>query len=199
MARRIRTFIAADIDRAIRERTVDLQDTLAGSGVPVRWVVPENLHVTLLFLGEVDERELISVCRTVETVCQAHVPFAMRIESTGAFPNNRRPKILWAGVGDGTAELTAIHDDLEPPLMELGCYRREDRPYTPHLTLGRVTGEEAADPLATALAKHSKWRGGVVTVREILVMSSELGRDGPVYSLMSRAKLLGGAAAKDEE
>src|SRR5437867_1335144 len=138
MARRIRTFIAVDIDRAVRDRTVSLQDKLAEAGVAVKWVEPENLHITLLFLGEVDERDLISVCRAVDGACRGHGPFALSIEGSGAFPNNRRPKTLWVGVGQGVQELTALHDALEPPLKELGCYRREDLPYSPHLTLGRV-------------------------------------------------------------
>jgi 2'-5' RNA ligase len=191
MARRIRTFIAVSIDRAVRDRAVALQEKLAEAEVPVNWVEPGNLHLTLLFLGEVDERDLIKVCRAVEDVCRRHAPFTMSIGTTGAFPNTRRPKVLWAGVGDGAEELTAIHEALEPPLLELGCYRREDRPYSPHLTLGRVKGDEGAERLAAVLARNADWHGGDVRVTEVLVMSSELGRDGPIYSVMSRAKLLG--------
>jgi 2'-5' RNA ligase len=197
MARRIRTFIAAGLDRTVRDRTVALQEKLAEADVPVNWVEPDNLHVTLLFLGEVDERDLIKVCRAVETVCRGHAPFTMNVGTTGAFPNARRPKILWAGIGAGAEELTAIHDALEAPLLELGCYRREDRPYSPHLTLGRVKGDEGTEPLAATLARNAGWHGGEVPVREVLVMSSELGRDGPVYSVMSRAKLLGEGGEQD--
>jgi 2'-5' RNA ligase len=76
--------------------------------------------------------------------------------------------------------------------LALGCYRREGRQYTPHITLGRVKGERSpADPLATALAKQAKWQGGANEVRELLVLSSELTPQGPVYTVLSRAKLLG--------
>lgn len=191
MARRIRTFIAVGIDRAVRDRAVALQERLALAEVPVKWVEPENLHLTLLFLGEVDERDLIKVCRAVENVCRVHAPFTLSFASTGAFPNTRRPRTLWAGIEEGTEELIALHDALEPPLQDLGCYRREDRPYSPHLTLGRVKGDEESEALAAALTKHVGWQGGTVQVREVLVMSSELRSEGPTYAVMSRARLTG--------
>src|SRR5207249_1254022 len=112
----------------------------------------------------------------------------MSVESVGCFPNARHPKVLWVGVGEGAQPICAIHDELEPPLMELG-YRREDRRYTPHLTLGRVKKEGPTDKLAAALAKQAAWKAGVMTVSEILVMSSDLTSHGPTYGVLSRAKL----------
>ena len=78
---------------------------------------------------------------------------------------------------------------LEGPLLDLGCYRREDRKYTPHVTLGRVKSERPADKLAAALAKNAGWKGGDTSVHEVHVMSSQLGPKGPVYMILSRAKL----------
>src|SRR4051812_23168447 len=134
---RVRTFIAVAIDKTIRDRVVTLQETLGRAGADVKWVEPENLHVTLLFLGEVEDRTLPVVCRSVAEVAAGLPPFEMTVEGAGCFPSARRPKTLWVGVGDGRQELVALHDALEPPLLDLGCYRREERHYTPHLTLGR--------------------------------------------------------------
>jgi 2'-5' RNA ligase len=186
---RLRTFIGVDIGKSIRERAVALQESLARTGVPVKWVEPENLHVTLLFLGEVDEREVPAVCRVVAEQTQQRQPFKMSIQSAGCFPNPRRPRVLWIGVGEGTQELCALHDALESPLLELGCYRREERKYSPHITLGRVKSERPSDQLAAALAKQAGWKGGEIAVSEILVLSSELTPKGPVYTVLSRAKL----------
>jgi 2'-5' RNA ligase len=91
----------------------------------------------------------------------------------------------------------SLHDALEPPLQELGCYRREERRYTPHITLGRVRSERAGDQLASALKKYANWQGGVTEVREIQVLSSQLTPQGPVYTALSRAQLRRGPAAKD--
>jgi 2'-5' RNA ligase len=188
---RLRTFIAVAIDKATRDRAVALQEALGRAGADVKWVEPENLHLTLLFLGEVEDRTVPAVCRVVAEVAAGRAPFEMSVEGAGAFPSARRPRTLWAGVGAGTQELVALHDALEPPLLDLGCYRREERRYTPHLTLGRVKGDGGAEQLATALARRADWQGGRVRVGEVLVMSSELRPEGPTYTVLGRGKLGG--------
>jgi 2'-5' RNA ligase len=184
-----RTFIAIDPGKAIRDRLVALQENLAKTGADVKWVEADNLHLTLLFLGEVGQRELMPICRAVAAAAQTHAPFAMSIEHTGAFPNVRRPRTLWVGVGTGAAEVCTLHDALEEPLLDLGCYRREERNYTPHLTLGRVRGDHAAAELTKALTKYAAWTAGETVMSEVHVMSSELKPSGPIYTVLSRAKL----------
>jgi 2'-5' RNA ligase len=188
---RLRTFIAVETDRTIRDRCVALQEGLARSAEGVKWVEPENLHLTLLFLGEVEDRTVPALCRAVAEVCAGHGRFRMSIEGVGCFPNPRRPRIVWVGVGAGKQELVTLHDALEPPLLDLGCYRREERQYTPHLTLGRLRGDGSSEALASALAHKADWQGGVTEVREIRVLSSELMPKGPIYTPLSRAKLGG--------
>lgn len=185
---RTRTFIAVDLGKEIRSRLVSLQDNLAQAGVPVKWVEPENLHVTLLFLGEVDDRQLPAICKLVAEGVKDRPAFTMSVETVGCFPDARRPRILWVGVAEGAAPLCAIHDDLETPLTDLG-YRRENRRYTPHITLGRVKSDRPSDALAQAIGKKAKWKAGDVPVREILVMGSVLTAGGPQYTVLGRAKL----------
>ncbi len=186
---RLRTFIGLDVGKDIRHRLVTLQETLARTGSEVKWVEPENLHVTLLFLGEVDEREVVAVCQVAAEAAKSQPAFTMSIAGAGCFPNPRRPRVLWVGVGEGVQEVCALHDALENPLLELGCYRREERHYTPHVTLGRVKSDRPADKLAAALARQAQWQGGKVAIREVHVMSSELSPSGPAYTVLSRARL----------
>jgi 2'-5' RNA ligase len=190
---RVRTFIGIEIGDEIRKNAVALQQRLAQTGAAVKWVEPENLHVSLLFLGEVDEREVVSVCRAVAVVAGREPPFPLRVSGVGAFPNNRRPKTVWAGVADGAEPLRRLHGLLEDELLALGCYRKEDRPYTPHLTLGRVKAEGGGHALAAELPKLLAWDGGRTTVDEVLVFGSELTRDGPVYTALGRGELTGSA------
>src|SRR5437764_13550010 len=136
--KRLRTFIGIDLGKTVRDKAVALQDSLARAGSDVKWVEPENLHVTLLFLGEVDDRDVPAVCRAVADCCHQHDPFTMSVETVGCFGNPRRPRTVWIGVGEGTQKVVALHDALEETLLELGCYRREDRQFTPHIPLGRV-------------------------------------------------------------
>jgi 2'-5' RNA ligase len=186
---RIRTFIGIDIGKVIRDKVVALQDALGQIGTEVKWVEPENLHVSLLFLGEVDDRELPGVCSVVGDTVSKHQVFSLTVEKAGYFPPARTPHVLWVGISEGTKELRAIHDSLEPPLLKLGCYRREERKYTPHVTLGRVRSDRPAAQLTAALKLNAGWYGGHVEIREVLVMSSELTPKGPIYSVLSRAKL----------
>ncbi|HEV3120035.1 MAG TPA: RNA 2',3'-cyclic phosphodiesterase [Gemmataceae bacterium] len=186
---RLRTFIGVDIGKTIRDRAIALQEKLAQSANGVKWVEPEHLHVTMLFLGEVDDREVAAVCRAVADETAGHVTFEMTVEKLGCFPNPRRPRVLWIGVGQGAEELRALHDGLEGPLMKLGCYRREERQYTPHITLGRVKIDRPPDSLGAALVQNANWQGGNVVVQQLLVMSSELTSQGPNYTVLSRAKL----------
>jgi len=185
---RIRTFLAVDLSNEIRAELVGLQDRLARTGVEIKWTDPENLHITLIFLGEVEDREIPRVCRIAQDIVARRPAFRLTVSGVGCFPHPRRPRIVWAGIGAGSTELVEIHDALETPLLELG-YRREERRFTPHITLGRVKGDFSTDRLATVLAKLADWQGGEMAASELLVMSSELTREGPIYTVLGRAPL----------
>src|SRR5262249_116704 len=111
------------------------------------------------------------------------------VTGTGCFPNPRRPRTLWVGIAKGADELKQVHDAIEAPLLDMGNYRRETRGYTPHVTLGRVKGDNTSHPLPKTVAKHKTWSGGETMVTEVNVMSSELRSDGPIYTVLGRAKL----------
>jgi 2'-5' RNA ligase len=185
---KLRTFIALPLDDALRRRVVAVQEDFADAGPDVKWVEPENLHVTLLFLGEIDALEVVQICRAVRGVAAAAEPFTLSITKLGAFPNLRRPRTLWVGIEEGREPLIALHDGLEDALLKLGAYRREGRAYTPHVTLGRVTGDDAGTQLVGRLKREADWHGGTLQVREVHVMSSEMRSDGPRYSIVSREK-----------
>ena len=190
---RTRTFIAVDIGDEIRAAAVALQQRLARTGADLKLATPDTMHVTLLFLGEVDETDLVSVCRVVKDVAGREPPFPLRVSGVGAFPTPRRPKVVWAGVTDGATELQRLYGLLEEKLLALGCYRKEERGYTPHLTLGRVKAEKDGSALAGELPKLLAWDGGRTAVDEVLVFGSELTRSGPVYTVLGRGELKGGA------
>src|ERR1700686_1585116 len=102
---RIRTFLAIDVGDEIRARLVSLQEELAIIASDVKWVERENLHVTLLFLGEVEQRQTLDICRAGQKAVAKMPAFTMTVEGAGAFPNARRPRTLWVGVGEGAAEV----------------------------------------------------------------------------------------------
>jgi 2'-5' RNA ligase len=186
---RTRTFIGIDISDTIRENATAMQKELAKTGAEVKWATPESMHITLLFLGDVDDRELHAICKSVKEVAASEPPFALRVAGVGAFPTPRRPKILWCGITDGADPLQRLNAALEEQMLELGCYRKEERGYTPHLTLGRVKGDSGSLTLAAEIPKRLAWDGGTTTIDEVLIYSSEMERDGPVYTVIGRAPL----------
>ncbi len=186
---RTRTFIAVEIGKSIADQAVRLQEALTKSGAEVRWVVPESMHVTLLFLGEVDDRDLHSICKAVKDVAATEPPFTLEVSGIGAFPNTRRPKIIWAGIREGADALQRIYAGLEARMLDLGFYRKEERGYTPHITLGRVKGEADSSTLAPELAKRATWSGGRVQIEKVNVFSSELERSGPIYNVIGHGDL----------
>ena len=109
------------------------------------------------------------------------------MSGVGAFPTPRRPKILWAGITDGAdASEAAVRAARSTKLLDLGCYRKEERGYTPHLTLGRAKSEADGFALAPELPKRSAWDGGRIVVDEVMVFGSELKKDGPEYTVLGR-------------
>src|SRR5881296_2667062 len=98
MPNRIRTFIAVEIDRSVRKQLEKLQEALAPTARDVKWVEPENIHLTLNFLGDVDEREVYAVCKTVQEIVAGRPAFEISVAGFGGFPNANRPRVIWAGV-----------------------------------------------------------------------------------------------------
>jgi len=188
MPNRFRTFIAVEVAKSVRERLVDLQDKLRAAAPEVKFVDSENLHLTLKFLGEVDETDLYDVCKAAQKAVAESIRFSVHVVGVGAFPNAQRPRVIWAGIGEGADELTFLHDLLEEEYRSQG-YPREDRPFTPHLTLGRMRQPKPTPQLAATFEKLMDWECGMTHAREILIMSSHLSSSGPNYTIMGRGKL----------
>lgn len=185
----IRTFIALDVSKPIRTRLADLQQELAEQASGVKWVGMESYHLTLLFLGDVPTLDTVKICREVQRRAAHHEPYTLEVVGLGGFPNSRRPKVLWAGIGEGADETRALHADLEEGLMGLGCYRREERAFTPHLTLGRLSQDDNTEAWGTLLRERETWSGGAMPITEVLIMASEMRRSGPQYSVIGRAEM----------
>ena len=141
----MRLFVAVFPPPEVRETLVRAARALTAGG-NVRLTVPENVHLTLKFLGDVAETDLEPVKEALEPLCGEREPFEATTSGFGAFPSERRARVLWAGVGGGSEELAALARDVDAALQPLG-FAREDRPYVPHITLGRARGRPA--PLET--------------------------------------------------
>jgi len=192
MQRTVRTFIAVEISSEVRGKTQKLISSLAASSANVKWVEPQSLHVTLKFLGNVEMLEVPEVCQAVAEAVADLPPFDVQFCGAGAFPSLERPRTVWVGMTRGTDEMVALHDVLERRLAGLG-FRSDGRRFRPHLTIGRVrnSSTEEIEALAALLADQQDFIGGSGDVSEVVVFSSEQGREGPVYEPLSHAELGG--------
>jgi len=190
MTRTLRTFIAVEISAETRSRARQLITRLSGTGAKVSWVKPDCLHLTLKFLGDVDLREIAALGEAVTRATADLPPFEIEVRGAGAFPTAARPRTLWLGVGRGSDEMVALHDAVDGALDGLG-YRREQRRFRPHLTIGRVRGERDLELLGQLVSEHADFAGGVTSIDEVVVMSSELSPDGPDYEPLAIAPLNG--------
>lgn len=184
-----RAFIAVPATDEVYAQAQAAISMLRPSTDNVRWVVPENMHWTLQFLGEVDDTDIYEIYREVKRAAAKVEPFAMSARSLGAFPSLEKPRAVWLGAGEGSEALCQLQDGVEARMAELG-FRPERQTYTPHLTIGRVRqGSHGGEALSEQLAKQSDFDGGRMEVDEVIVYGSELSREGPTYHVLGRASL----------
>ncbi|MHB8898016.1 MAG: RNA 2',3'-cyclic phosphodiesterase [Thermoguttaceae bacterium] len=189
MKQSVRTFIAVEVSEAVRAAAAKVIRQLARCDASIRWVEPENMHLTLKFLGEVETIELPDICRAVEAAAAEVQGFTFDVAGVGAFPKPDRPRTIWLGVTAGVEQLEHLQKQIEKGLKRLG-YPPENRRFSPHLTLGRVKQPgPQLDELAELIRSLSERSAGTTEVDEVTVFSSELTREGPIYQPMAHASL----------
>ena len=188
----LRTFIAAEISPEMRTSALRLIDRLRIAPVKVTWTRPDNLHYTIKFLGDVLAEKTADVCRAVQAAVGPFTPFEIVAAGAGAFPSPSHPRTIWLGMGEGAEPLELVFQAVERVLEPLG-YPREHRKFTAHITLGRVRGGSPSgmQEMAELLKKHADFDAGAMTLDELTVFSSTLGRDGPKYDVLSHAEMRG--------
>ncbi len=136
----MRTFIAVPLPQECHRVLQQAQDKLRSAEAEVRWVSVPGIHLTLKFLGEIDPGMVPKLKAALEQASAAHKPFSLVLRSLGCFPNLHAPRVVWFGVEGAVGELTALQKSIEEACVSLG-FDPEERPFRPHLTLGRVQGK----------------------------------------------------------
>ncbi len=190
-----RLFVALDPPEAVRRRlaalAVELRRSAGRHADEVRWVPPENVHLTLQFLGAVPEERVGEIEGAIRAAAAAARPLSLELRGAGGFPNARRPRVLWAGLGGEVEPLAALVAELGRRLAPLG-FAPEDRPFSAHLTLGRARDGRGAPGLAGALAHAAEATGTPWRAAEVTLFESHLSPKGPRYEAVLRAALGGG-------
>ena len=154
----------------------------------VAWVAPANLHLTLKFLGAVPEARIDAIVAALTRSGLDLRPFEARIRGLGAFPSGTRPRVIWAGVTDGASEMVELARRVDAALAELG-FAREERPFSPHVTLGRVRQPGRNPALSDALGSATAREFGQMRVPSASLMRSELGPRGARYTELATVRL----------
>jgi 2'-5' RNA ligase len=170
----VRAFVAVFPPLEVRKKALGAARNLP-LGDRVRWTRPENVHLTLKFLGDIREGIVDDLCAALREVCERHTPFDARLAGLGAFPSARRAQVLWTGVGVGSDRLRSLAAEIDGALAPLG-FKRERRPYAPHLTLGRIRGRPSSLDLPLDAKEKLEFR-----VRRVELTESTLTERGAVY------------------
>ena len=187
----MRVFIAIEIDKVTKDDLADLQREML-SKVDIRqgdakWVNPNDMHLTLKFLGEISDPQLVEVCRLTEEVVAKHERFDMEVKGVGSF-GGHSARVLWVGAGQDSENLLELQDDLETQLAFAG-WPEENRKFEGHLTLCRIKNSKAGVKLAQLAKEYKDYSLDVVQVDSVCIFQSELTPHGPVYTLLGKYNL----------
>jgi 2'-5' RNA ligase len=180
----IRSFVAVSISDGARRQIADLLNSFRReSGGDVRWVKPELMHLTLVFLGDVPRSFLDSAKTRLSQVAARHKAFEVQLRGLGAFPGSSRARVVWVGTDKGRSEVCALQKDVETALSSVG-YQPERRPFSPHLTIGRLRVPGDVSRVAA-----TQFESELFTVDRVVLFRSVLGPGGPTYSRLSEFSL----------
>ena len=184
MADIFRLFVAIELPEAVIRHITEVMGRLREQALPgIRWVRPEGIHLTLRFLGNVPGSQVQSIVAAIQTAAAGATSFALQVQGVGAFPHLRAPRVLWVGVQGNLEPLVQVLNRSEGAL-EVQGFAREQRPFSPHLTLGRVKGRLSL-PQVQTLAQAMDWSRDVgpaeLPVTALSLMESQLTRNGAIY------------------
>lgn len=180
MSNTVRSFLAFDIeDQTILRRFSYIQDLLTKSGADLKIVKPQNIHLTIRFLGNIDPAMIDAIHKKMKRI--SFSPFEIEVEGIGAFPKLSYPRVVWAGIKKGTKELTDIFEKLEPHLRDLG-FKTEIKGFNPHLTIARVRTGRNKTRLSELIQELADYKFGTIKAEYLRLKKSDLTPKGPIYA-----------------
>jgi RNA 2',3'-cyclic 3'-phosphodiesterase len=177
----------------IRQRLATAIERLRPHAADVAWVAPANLHVTVKFLGQIDDSRVSAIAAAVGAAVAGHRAFTLHVAGLGAFPTPRRPRVLWAGLQDAGGWLARLAGSVDAAVAAVGV-PAETRPFAAHVTLGRVRESRSLPDLGEALARGTAF--GELSVDRVVLMRSELSPRGARYTELAALPLLPGDAVQ---
>ena len=187
----MRTFIAIPLPQEIKDSLARLQEQLKSSGTDVKWVEPDNIHLTLKFLGERDDKKIEKIEQAIQDTAKDKTEFIAHISSVGAFPKISSPRVIWVGIDQGDSETKLIAGELEEKIAKIGI-PKEEREFSSHITIGRTRSSKNLEKLVKILNDCAKELDELklkFNVKKIVLYKSTLTPRGPVYEALKEATL----------
>lgn len=185
----MRTFIAIEISEDIRSILGQIQSHLKYSGADVKWVAPNNIHLTLKFLGEISENKCEEIKSILDKIGAASKPFEISVKDIGAFPKIEYPRVIWVGLDKGAKEAAALAAEIDEELSKMG-FEKESRPFAAHLTIGRVRSSKNKDALKSKLTAYSlQPTAEDQAVSSVILFQSTLTPKGSIYTKLHESRL----------
>ena len=194
--RLIRSFLAIELPEPILTKIGEIQGGLRSSHADVRWTNPEKIHLTLKFFGNIEESTIDLIFKSIEEPIRDTLPFSLKVRGVGAFPHLKNPRVIWIGLVDERDVLTALQKQIETCLEKVG-FRPEDRPFHPHLTLGRMKSSRGKGELVGRMESRREEEFGVFEVERVVLFKSDLRPSGPIYTRLGDVKLGGRSNRKE--
>jgi len=184
-----RVFCAIDLPHDIREMVMAhiMRLRQAVPEAQASWSRPDNIHLTLKFLGEIHQSRIESLSRAAAYAATGNGSFPIRVQGSGVFPTRGEPHVLWIGIEDPQGRLGELYGRLEVECAKAG-FKKEARPFHPHLTVARLRKPQHARAVASA-HKAMELEPAKIVVAELLVIRSELSSEGSRYTVISRHPL----------
>ncbi|MBI5665648.1 MAG: RNA 2',3'-cyclic phosphodiesterase [Nitrospirae bacterium] len=183
----MRSFIAIELPDTVKAALLSLQQELRTCGADVRWVRPEGIHLTLKFLGNIEEKLAENIVESLKGTCGKFQKFSCEVRGVGVFPGIKNPRVLWAGI-EGCEVLNFIQQEIDTVMSSLG-FQPEDRKFTPHLTLGRFRSSGGKLALINKIGSYKDYSVGIIDVNHISFMRSDLGPAGAKYTRIASIPL----------
>lgn len=180
----LRSFLAFNLPVGIKNKIAQISGVLKRSSIDARWVKTDNIHLTIVFLGDIRQEDLIPLRKEIKGVCTQHQAFGVSLRGIGLFPNRRRPRIIWLGLDGELEEMSGFRDELQGRLEPFGI-KAENRRFQPHITLGRFRKPDRIDPNQSGiLSGYEELQGPAGLLNELTMFRSELKPGGAVYSVI---------------
>ena len=182
---KFRGFIAIDIES--NKKLIEFENEIKKTGADLKLVEPENVHITLKFLGDTEEELLEEIKNIIKKSVEGMEPFTIKLKGTGVFPNQNYIKVVWIGIESGEP-IGEIAQKIDNQTVKIG-FEKEKRGFSPHLTIARVKNSKNKDRLLQVLEKYRDVEFADIKIEAIKLKKSDLTPSGPIYTDLQEIKI----------